>query len=168
MSNRGIARSPLGVLREETEARLSALLEFDTNGGCWLWSGAPNAGMGYGVIRVRGTRYQAHRLSWELSSGRPPGECDVPACVNPAHLFLGTPGDNNRDRFAKGRFPSPSGSAHYRAKFDEASVRDVLARLAKGERQRSVARSFGVNQSAISKIARGITWSRVAAAEGTQ
>jgi hypothetical protein len=39
--------------------------------------------------------------------------CDVPACVNPAHLFLGTPKDNMDDKVRKKRLFVPSGDAHW-------------------------------------------------------
>jgi HNH endonuclease len=76
--------------------------------GCHLWSG-DIAGRGYGAIRVAGKMRLAHRLSWTFANGEIPlgmcvlHRCDTPGCVNPAHLFLGTPADNTRDSVAKGR-----------------------------------------------------------------
>jgi hypothetical protein len=53
-----------------------------------------------------------HRLVWEEANGPIPDglhvlhRCDVPACCNIDHLFLGTPADNLRDQIAKGRHTS--------------------------------------------------------------
>lgn len=78
--------------------------------GCWIWQGTclPT---GYGrTSGNRGSGY-AHRGAWETANGRPVSDgffvchsCDVPSCVNPAHLFVGTCKDNVRDSISKGRF----------------------------------------------------------------
>jgi len=83
---------------------------------CWLWQGAKHS-FGYGLVNVSGKKAgdikTSHGIAWEVANGRkvPAGmyvchSCDVPACCNPAHLWLGTPQDNYDDMIAKGRHPN--------------------------------------------------------------
>jgi hypothetical protein len=81
----------------------------DKSGDCWLWTASTRGG--YGVFVSNGVRVAAHRLSLEMASGAVIGadqkvchHCDTMLCVNPAHLFVGTQGDNIRDMYAKGRW----------------------------------------------------------------
>lgn len=63
---------------------------------CWLWQGAVTS-YGHGQIRVRDgwnehRMMRAHRVAYELLVGPIPDGlvldhlCEVPGCVNPAHL----------------------------------------------------------------------------------
>lgn len=80
-----------------------------TESGCWIWMGAISVNHRYPDHSYgRINNYLAHRLSALLSGMSIDGmdvlhKCDVPVCVNPAHLFLGTQADNNRDMTLKGR-----------------------------------------------------------------
>jgi hypothetical protein len=73
---------------------------------CWFWLGAKSTA-GYGSFLLRGKWHLTHRFMYEQKYGDIPKglcachKCDTPWCVNPDHIFIGTIGDNNRDRFLK-------------------------------------------------------------------
>lgn len=91
------------------EERLLANIEYDTNGGCWLWSGAMDR-KGYAKFGYDGLNQTASRLAYEVWVGPIPPDkplvchhCDTPACIRPDHLFAGTAKDNAVDMVRKGR-----------------------------------------------------------------
>ncbi|MGH9130699.1 MAG: HNH endonuclease, partial [Acidimicrobiales bacterium] len=84
----------------------------DRAGECWTWAG-PTDPSGYGVLKVKGTLWKAHRLAWSLDRGiEPPAgvpilqTCQNRACCRPEHLVQGP--SHRRQR--KARRPSGSGS----------------------------------------------------------
>lgn len=132
---------------------------------CWLWTGCTTA-CGYGrASRYGGANVLAHRLAYELAVGEVPDGlcvmhvCDTPACVNPAHLRLGTQRDNVADCVAKGR--TAHGEKNGRAKLTSADVRAIRGAVRRGASQRAVADDFEVCPKTVSRITRGLTWRHV-------
>lgn len=144
----------------------------DTSGGpteCWEWQ-AYRARSGYGSIGLseHGT-ITAHRVSYELHHGPiPPGmfvchRCDNPPCVNPGHLFLGTPKDNSHDARDKGRLVMPDvrGEKAPSARLTEEDVIAIRRERRNGVTLSTLAERYGVTIQAISYAARGITWGHI-------
>ena len=75
--------------------------------GCWLWSRGLSKENGYGKFYYEGKVHLAHRFSYALYNGVPDGVvchwCNVPSCVNPNHLYLGTQSDNILQASKEGR-----------------------------------------------------------------
>jgi hypothetical protein len=152
-------------IRASLEERFHIKVSPEPNTGCWLWTGATKE-LGYGVIgrgrRGQGTE-KAHRVSWRLHYGDiPDGQCvchrcDVPSCVNPEHLFLGSLGDNARDCVAKGRnfVPNNRGERAKWAKLTSADVAEIRKRAITGV---AYAKRYGVSKSAIYQIWAGQNW----------
>ena len=133
----------------------------DRSGDCWLWKASRTAD-GYGVIRWAGKSRKAHRVAWVIAAGEIPAgklvlhRCDVPGCVRPSHLFLGTDADNARDRTEKGR--GAKGERMGRAKLTWREVDAIRIRVAAGEMQKTLAAEFDVATSTIARIITRERW----------
>ena len=133
---------------------------------CWEWQAFRNTD-GYGLVRHEGRMHSAHRISF-LLSGRELVDglevmhsCDNPACVNPAHLSLGTHQDNMADRIAKGRhlLTVYRGEMHESAKLTEQQVVRARAEYRAGRatpKQLSI--QLGLGASATHSMLSGRTW----------
>lgn len=127
---------------------------------CWPWPGKIHRS-GYGRTHYQGKCMNAHRAVWWRAFGDPGSlqvlhRCDNRACVNPAHLFLGTTEENTADRHAKGR--DARGERNRHAKLSEPQVREIRRRHAGGESRAALARAFGVEWTAISRAVSGRSW----------
>ena len=134
--------------------------------GCWLWTMASTGR--YGQITINRKPTLGHRLSYELHKGPIPKglyvchTCDNGHCVNPGHLFLGTPADNSRDFIEKGGKPGAYGSSHYRTKLTESDVQEIRS-LYKNSRLtlKQIGKQFGLNAVTIHNIVHRKTWTHV-------
>lgn len=98
------SKNPVGSVEYFIENRRLSPGPLDTD--CWIWKNAVDAA-GYGRFGA-GSLY-VHREAYRLLVGEIPSEmlvchrCDIRACFNPDHLFIGTYNDNNQDMIEKGR-----------------------------------------------------------------
>lgn len=134
--------------------------------GCWLWTGAIKNQFGHGAFKLgsRASKVEySHRQSWVMHKGPIPDglcvchSCDVPSCVNPDHLFLGTQADNMKDKVLKGR--QLSGSKTYVAKIDESIAKQIKQQ--KSTPTRLLASMFGISRQSVADIVYGRTWKHV-------
>jgi hypothetical protein len=151
-----------GTLLCKTHALLERFWEnVDVKGeeDCWLWNGSKTAA-GYGVIYWSSDNTYAHRISIELDGRVIPARfhachtCDNPPCVNPKHLFVGSPRDNMLDKVAKNRHTY--GETHPAAKLTDKEVEQIRGLFKDGVWQTDLAKTFNVHQSHISRIVYGL------------
>ena len=160
--------------RKTAEERFWAFVNKGDDDECWLWTGSKNH-KGYGLIRIDGKLFLSHRYSfvkhnpYGLSFDDIEGcvvchECDNPACVNPAHLFVGTMKDNSIDMTIKGRHgqTGSKGEKHWKAKLQDFHIREIRhAYLAGGVTQKQLADEFGVSKTTIGEIVRNKLWTHL-------
>lgn len=134
--------------------------------GCWHWKTTNTNGRANGFM-LDGRIVGAYVASYILHKG-PIGDlwvchrCDNGLCVNPAHLFLGSPMDNTQDMIEKGRQVIKRGEARGRvAKLTEAQVREIKKAAQSGIAGNRLAKQYGVHRRTVYDILDGKTWTHV-------
>lgn len=92
--------------------------------------------------------------------------CRHKHCVNPAHLYWGTPQNNSDDKVKDGTMPS--GSTHWVSKLTETQVLEIRAKHSKRKHQNdreiskfTLAKEYSVSPSMISKIVCRKNWTHI-------
>jgi hypothetical protein len=131
--------------------------------GCWEWIG--DEGRRYGRMSIGRRTVHAHRLSYEVYFGSIPEglfvchRCDNTRCVNPAHLFLGTPAENSRDAAVKGRMRS--GIKHPHARLTAEQAAEIRECVGRGRISAvSYAKELGISRSTIYRALMGQTYAK--------
>lgn len=160
MSNRTLPK-PLPELTPQQIERFWSYINKTTN--CWLWTGTTTGRYTRAAFCVANNMYYAARLMYFLHTGDDPQvkrvchTCDNVICVNPAHLWLGSPTENNHDRDAKGRHVPLQGESNGEAKLTEDNIRIIREST---QPQRTLAKLYSVSQSTIWR-ARNTHWKHV-------
>ena len=146
---------------------------------CWVWTGSRRGS--YGRFFLQGRTFKANRIAFELCKGPIPDgmfvchRCDNPLCVNPSHLFAGTPRENTQDAVRKGRIAAGDrhgshvhpdawarGERQGSSKLTADQVRIIRRSYAPGEvTLAELAKRFGVSEQTISYIVNNKRWQHV-------
>ena len=145
---------------------------------CWINTIAPTHR--YGRLKIKGKNVRMNRLSYILHKGSIPvglcvcHTCDVPRCVNPVHLFVGTMADNVRDRDNKDRLSRGAkhskimkqiavrGSKHPSAVLNEEDVYNIRQlKDTVGYTYKELSDIFGVHKKTIGQIIRKERWRHI-------
>lgn len=123
----------------------------DLQSNCWVWTGVTNSITGYGMFSWNGKNASTHRLSYTITKGHPTRwvlhSCSNAICVNPDHLYDGTPKENCRDRDAI--------RAKRRMSFEQAE--EVRKRYSAGETITEISKDYPFCAATLYKAARGTT-----------
>lgn len=156
------------ILRPIPELTIDEFLLFikkvKREGSCWIWQACCLSG--YGTFSIKRRTYYAHRVSWRWFKKEDPGQirilhtCNIRACVNPEHLYLGTQSANMFQKFADGY--STKGELHRRAKLRDCDVIEIRRLSDAGFNSRQINKKFDwVSHRCIRGVIDGSRWSHI-------
>lgn len=121
--------------------------------GCHEWQSTIHRD-GYGKFWFAGKQMAAHRVAYLLQVGEIPErlhilhKCDNRKCVNPEHLYAGTPKQNTRDKIERNGW-------HGNMRYPFAIVERARTLYREGMTQQEIADLLGTTQTQVSRYIRG-------------
>lgn len=145
--------------------KLLSKISVSTTTGCWNWS-AGKIKAGYGYVWDKTKNRRAHRVSYEVFNGEITEDlyvlhkCDNPSCINPEHLFLGTPKHNMEDKLQKGR--GARGSQQGSSKLIEEDIPRIRLLCKQGELSlQEIGNIFNVGYTTIHAVKSRQNWRHI-------
>lgn len=167
--------------KEEVLKRFLEKYKVEEN-GCWTWLGNKLQKSGYGRMWFNRKQDYAHRVSFWLFKDTLLEDhyichtCDNPSCVNPEHLYQGTPTDNTNDKVNRKRCNAKSGNAHWSrekphlvkkgnrhssAKLSDVQILEIREKYANGVIARRLAEEYAVSEGHMNNIVHRKVWTHI-------
>lgn len=137
---------------------------FERSEGCWEWQRSTFGG-GYGRFMVDRCLMPASKAAYLFYKGDVPDgmyvchKCDNPKCVNPDHLFLGTPAENSKDMVEKDR--QAKGENNGNSRLTETQVIQIRQLRRDGLSSRKIGTMFDVSTTTVLNIEHEKQWRHV-------
>jgi len=175
----------LGELTKEDFDKIISDTKFDKDvetfkklkNTCWIWKGhacdTVRKGHQHGCMMFNRKSVMVHRMMYHnFIEDVPEYECKPDAkqvnhkcshvqngkCINPWHMYLGTPKQNTQDAMKEGtKHECPKGEKNHNSKLSDKRIQKLLKMKGSGLSQYAIAKEFGINQSQVSRYFNSIT-----------
>jgi hypothetical protein len=144
---------------------------------CWIWEGpvgsSPRKGHQHGTISYDGQSVQVHRLMFHNFIAEVPiyerkadglqvnHKCtheNNGRCINPWHMYLGTPKENTKDAIDAGtKGECKKGQQNHNSVLSDEQIKEIMKLKDSGRSQYDIAEEFKINQSQVSRYWNGVT-----------
>lgn len=122
--------------------------------GCWIYRKSSSGS--YSKVRWESKWISAHRASYEVFKGSVEDKkwvchtCDIPKCINPDHLFVGSASENRKDAVFKKR--AALGENSPLAKYTDHQVEEIRLLRQEGFTYERLVRIFNCSMAYIYNI----------------